>query len=59
MSRHEILRMYVDCLFIQQAGFQRAADFTPLLQSVQEQTGIPIALEGVFNLWILTRKNGL
>ncbi len=46
-----VLHMYVDCLFVQQAGFERAADFTPLLDAILDQTGIPIALEGVFK-WV-------
>jgi DNA polymerase-2 len=46
-----VLHMYVDCLFVQQEGFERAADFTPLLDAILTQTGIPIALEGVFK-WV-------
>jgi DNA polymerase-2 len=42
---------YVDCLFVQQEGFQRPADFTPLMNAIEEKTGIPIALEGVFK-WV-------
>ncbi len=46
-----VLHMYVDCLFVQQAGFQRTSDFTPLLDAILNQTGIPIALEGVYK-WL-------
>ena len=46
-----VLHMYVDCLFVQQAGFERAADFTPLLDAILNQTGIPIALEGIYK-WL-------
>ncbi len=46
-----VLHMYVDCLFVQQDGFQNAADFTPLMAAIEEKTGIPIALEGVFK-WV-------
>jgi DNA polymerase II len=46
-----VLHMYVDCLFVQQSGFEGAADFSPLLDAIQHQTGIPIALEGVFK-WV-------
>ena len=46
-----VLHMYVDCLFVQQVGFERAADFTPLLKSILNQTGIPIVLEGVYK-WL-------
>lgn len=46
-----VLHMYVDCLFVQQDGFERAADFTPLLDAILNQTCIPIVLEGVFK-WL-------
>jgi len=46
-----VLHMYVDCLFVQQAGFHRPSDFTPLMNAIEEKTGIPIALEGVFK-WV-------
>jgi DNA polymerase-2 len=46
-----VLHMYVDCLFVQQDGFERPADFTPLMEAIEEKTGIPIALEGVFK-WV-------
>lgn len=47
-----VLHMYVDCLFVQQQGFRQPKDFTPLMGAIQERTGIPIALEGVFK-WII------
>jgi len=46
-----ILHMYVDCLFVQQEGFHRPSDFTPLMRAIEEKTGIPITLEGVFK-WV-------
>jgi len=46
-----ILHMYVDCLFVQQEGYERPADFIPLMGAIMEKTGIPIALEGVFK-WV-------
>ena len=46
-----ILHMYVDCLFVQQEGFRRPSDFAPLMNAIEEKTGIPIALEGVFK-WV-------
>ncbi|GER79096.1 MAG: hypothetical protein DPW21_00795 [Anaerolineae bacterium] len=46
-----VLHMYVDCLFVQQEGFERPSDFTPLMEAIVEKTGIPIALEGVFK-WV-------
>lgn len=46
-----VLHMYVDCLFVQQEGFHRPSDFTKLMNAIEEKTGIPIALEGVFK-WV-------
>jgi DNA polymerase-2 len=46
-----ILHMYVDCLFVQQEGFHKPSDFTPLMNAIEEKTSIPIALEGVFK-WV-------
>jgi DNA polymerase-2 len=46
-----VLHMYVDCLFVQQGGFERPADFTPLMEAIADKTEIPIAMEGVFK-WV-------
>jgi len=46
-----VLHMYVDCLFVQQEGFHKPSEFTPLMNAIEEKTGIPIALEGVFK-WV-------
>jgi DNA polymerase-2 len=46
-----VLHMYVDCLFVQQEDFYRPSDFTPLMNAIEEKTGIPIALDGVFK-WV-------
>ena len=46
-----VLHMYVDCLFVQQTGFEKPLDFIPLMNAIEEKTGIPIALEGVFK-WV-------
>lgn len=46
-----VLHMYVDCLFVQQEGFHKPSDFTSLMNVIEERTGIPIALEGVFK-WV-------
>lgn len=46
-----VLHIYVDCLFVQQEGFHRPSDFTPLMNAIEEKTEIPIALEGVFK-WV-------
>lgn len=46
-----VLHMYVDCLFVQQEGYESPRDFTPLMEAIVTKTGIPIALEGVFK-WV-------
>jgi DNA polymerase II len=46
-----VVHMYVDCLFVQEPGCRKAADFTPLLEAIAAQTGIPIALDGVYR-WV-------
>lgn len=46
-----VLHMYVDCLFVQQEGFHKPSEFKPLMNAIEEKTGIPIALEGVFK-WV-------
>jgi DNA polymerase-2 len=46
-----VLHMYIDCLFVQKPGCQDAADFAPLLAAIEGQTGIPIALEGLYR-WV-------
>ena len=51
MVQRAALPPYVDCLFVQQEGFHRPSDFTPLMNAIEEKTGIPIALEGVFK-WV-------
>ncbi len=50
-SGFEVIHMYIDCLFVQKPGCQAAADFVPLLAAIESQTGIPIALEGVYR-WV-------
>jgi DNA polymerase-2 len=42
---------YVDSLFVQKNGLRTHKDFAPLLKAIQTQTGIPIALEGVYR-WV-------
>lgn len=47
----DILHMYVDSLFVQKQGLHQPEDFTPLLEAITVQTGLSIALEGVYR-WI-------
>ncbi|HKJ39715.1 MAG TPA: DNA polymerase domain-containing protein [Anaerolineales bacterium] len=48
----KVLHMYIDCLFVQQDEFERSSHFTPLMDAIEQKTGIPIALEGVFK-WVV------
>ena len=49
---YTVLHMYVDSLFVQKEGLCRQKDFRPLLEKIRAQTGIPIALEGVYK-WVV------
>jgi len=46
------LHMYVDSLFIKKDGLKEQKDITPLLEAIHAQTGIRIALEGVYK-WLV------
>jgi DNA polymerase-2 len=46
-----VLHMYVDGLWIQQEGYSRPDQFTPLLDEVARRTGLSIALDGVYR-WV-------
>lgn len=46
-----VLHMYVDSLFVQKEGTRDKRDFEPLLKAINEQTRIPIALDGVYR-WV-------
>jgi DNA polymerase-2 len=46
-----VLHMYIDCLFVQKPGHEQTEDFSALLAAIEKQTGIPIALEGVYR-WV-------
>lgn len=48
----EVLHMYVDCLFVKKPGCREPQDFAPLLHQIEQKTGIPIALEGIFK-WLV------
>lgn len=47
-----VLHMYVDSLFVQRAGAQHLSHFTPLLEKIAEQTGLSIALDGIYK-WVV------
>jgi DNA polymerase-2 len=46
-----VLHMYVDSLFVHKNGCARPADFAPLLDAITAQTGLAIALDGVYK-WL-------
>jgi DNA polymerase-2 len=47
----EVLHMYVDCLWVRKPGLAKPADFQPLLDAIVDHTGLPVALDGIFN-WV-------
>ena len=46
-----VLHMYVDGIWINKEGCKTIKDFDGLLASIHDQTGLPIALDGIFR-WI-------
>jgi DNA polymerase-2 len=46
-----VLHMYVDGLWVKKVGLNRVSDFQSLLGEITERTGLPIALEGIYN-WL-------
>jgi len=46
-----VLHLYVDGLWVKKPGASRVADFQPLLDTISERTGLPIALDGVYR-WV-------
>lgn len=48
---YDVLHMYVDCLWVQKAGHRQVADFQPLLETIAQVTGLPVALDGIFQ-WV-------
>ncbi len=47
----EILHMYVDGLWVRKPGASQVADFQPVLEAIAANTGLPIALDGVYR-WV-------
>lgn len=45
------LHLYVDGLWVQREGLHGPADVAPLLDEIAHRTGLPIALEGIYD-WI-------
>ncbi|MCP4428305.1 MAG: hypothetical protein GY803_27775, partial [Chloroflexi bacterium] len=48
---YTVLHMYVDGLWLKKAGVKRNEQVRPLLAKITEQTGLPIALEGIYR-WV-------
>ena len=48
----EILHMYVDGLWVHKEGCKTPADFEALLAEVNERTGLPISMEGIYR-WVV------
>jgi DNA polymerase II len=49
--RYLVIGMYVDCLWICKPGDKTVADFQSVLDAINDRTGLPIALDGVFK-WL-------
>ena len=47
----EVLHLYVDGMWIAKPGASQVPDFQPVLEAINEHTGLPIALKGVYR-WI-------
>jgi DNA polymerase-2 len=48
----EVLHMYVDALWVQAEGKSRPEDVQELLSAIQERSGLPIALDGIYR-WVV------
>jgi DNA polymerase-2 len=48
---YTVLHMYVDGLWVQKPGADSPAALRPLLAAIQERTGLPIALDGIYR-WV-------
>jgi DNA polymerase-2 len=46
-----VLHLYVDGMWVQQAGHKTAKDFQPLMEEIQKRTLLPIALDGIYK-WV-------
>jgi DNA polymerase II len=46
-----VIGMYVDCLWICKPGDKTVEDFQPVVNAINDRTGLPIALDGIFK-WV-------
>ncbi|MCL4266111.1 MAG: hypothetical protein KJ069_23075 [Anaerolineae bacterium] len=51
-----VLHVYVNGLWVQQAGYWQPADSAALQVEILVRTGLPIALEGVYRRWLFCRR---
>jgi len=49
---YEVIQLYVDGLWVQHPDKTRADDINPLLLEIQERTGLPISLDGIYR-WVV------
>jgi DNA polymerase-2 len=49
---YEALHLYVDALWVRQPGKRSPEDFQPLLEEIQQRTGLPLGLDGVYR-WLV------
>ena len=52
---YEVVHMYVDGLWVKRKGIKSKATVQPLLDEIESNTGLPIALEGFYR-WVVTTK---
>lgn len=48
----EVIQLYVDGLWVQHPDKTRPEDIEPLLLEIQERTGLPISLDGIYR-WVI------
>jgi DNA polymerase-2 len=49
---YQILHMFVDCLWIQKQQARKIEDFQPLIEEIQDRTGLQIAIDGIYR-WVV------
>lgn len=54
-----VLQLYVDALWVREEGKSHPADFKDLLVEIQERSGLPIALDGIYRwvVFLASRQN--
>jgi len=49
---YQVLQLYVDGLWVQHPGRKQPEDIEPLLLEIEERTGLPISLDGIYR-WVI------